>query len=727
MSGSELAITSAGVLTFASAPDYETKSSYTATVTASDGVNSTTQSITVSVTDVNDNSPVFTSSATFTAAENQTAIGTVTATDADGDAVTFIVSGSELAITSAGVLTFVSAPDYETKSTYTATVTATDGTYTTTQAITVNVTNVNDNGQVFTSSTTFSAVENQTAIDTVTATDRDGDSVTFTVSGSDLEITSAGVLTFASAPDYETKSTYTAKVTATDGTYIETQAITVNVTNVNDNAPVFNNNPTLSAPENQTSIYERIKATDADGDSVTFTVSGSELAMTSAGVLTFVSAPDYETKSTYTATVTATDGTYTTTQAITIGIRNVNEAPTFTSSSTFSAAERQTFIDGSIIATDDDGDSITYSISSGFIINSVTGVIRFTSNPDYETKSTYKAKATASDGTNSITQDIIVNILNVNDIPPVIANVDDDNDGFNDISVAENQTAVTTLTATTDHEDTKITWTMEEGVISGAPGVNYYNDLFAIGESTGVLTFKSAPDFESPLDSAGTNEYLIRVRATDDGGAEGVYATNQITSVGSDILVIVTNINDNSPIFTSSATFSANENQTAIGTVTATDADGGTVTFTVSGSELEITSAGVLTFASAPDYKTKATYTSTVTASDGTNTTTQDIIVNVNDASAFTSSISFSAEENQTTIDSVSVTDPENATLSYTLSGTDASSLAVSSSGVLSFGLASNCEFKNLDSATVAASDGTNSTTQDVTISVTDVNDALSV
>jgi serralysin len=82
-------------------PDYETKSSYTATVTASDGTNSTTQNITVNVTDVNE-APAFTSSATFSAAENQIAIGTVTATDADGDSVTFTVSGSELAITSAG-------------------------------------------------------------------------------------------------------------------------------------------------------------------------------------------------------------------------------------------------------------------------------------------------------------------------------------------------------------------------------------------------------------------------------------------------------------------------------------------------------------------------------------------------------------------------------------------------------------------------------------------------
>ena len=84
--------------------------------------------------------PVFTSSASFSAAENQTAIGTVTATDSDSSSITYTVSGSELAITSGGVLSFVSTPDYETKNSYTATVTASDGTNTTTQAVTVGVT-----------------------------------------------------------------------------------------------------------------------------------------------------------------------------------------------------------------------------------------------------------------------------------------------------------------------------------------------------------------------------------------------------------------------------------------------------------------------------------------------------------------------------------------------------------------------------------------------------------
>ncbi len=56
-----------------------------------DGVNDTTQAITVSVTNVNDIAPVITSAATFSAAENQIAIGSVVATDAEDDPLTYAV------------------------------------------------------------------------------------------------------------------------------------------------------------------------------------------------------------------------------------------------------------------------------------------------------------------------------------------------------------------------------------------------------------------------------------------------------------------------------------------------------------------------------------------------------------------------------------------------------------------------------------------------------------
>ena len=119
---------------------------------------------TVNVVDTT--APVITSSDTFVADENQTAIGTVTATDLQ--TVTFTVSGTELQITTGGVLTFVTAPDYETKSVYTATVTATDASSnSSTQDITVNV---NDVGGIDDDPATGTGTSTSTSTSTGTGT-----------------------------------------------------------------------------------------------------------------------------------------------------------------------------------------------------------------------------------------------------------------------------------------------------------------------------------------------------------------------------------------------------------------------------------------------------------------------------------------------------------------------------------------------------------------------------
>ena len=176
-------ITAEGVLTFVSAPDYETKPSYAATITVTDTENnSATQDITVNVTNVNDNPPVITSDAIYTLTENQTIIGTIVVTDPDNSDITFSIESWDnrdvdlMNIDSAsGLLSFNNPPDYEnpqdsnTGNNYLVRVIATDGIYSDTQDVRVNVTNENDVAPEFTSNATFSAVENQTSIGTVTA------------------------------------------------------------------------------------------------------------------------------------------------------------------------------------------------------------------------------------------------------------------------------------------------------------------------------------------------------------------------------------------------------------------------------------------------------------------------------------------------------------------------------------------------------------------------------
>ncbi|MFM6006811.1 MAG: cadherin domain-containing protein, partial [Sphaerospermopsis kisseleviana] len=119
--------TSTRVLSFKTAPDFEAlgsevgTNSYSVIVTATDtGSLIATQSVTVNVTNVEEigNPPVITNSSNFSVAENSTVVGTVTATDADaGDTLTYSISGGAdqglFTITNTGVLSFVTAPNFE--------------------------------------------------------------------------------------------------------------------------------------------------------------------------------------------------------------------------------------------------------------------------------------------------------------------------------------------------------------------------------------------------------------------------------------------------------------------------------------------------------------------------------------------------------------------------------------------------------------------------------------
>jgi len=149
------------------ASNYEVATFYNITVHADNGAGSVIDRvIAITITDVNEATPVITSngggaSASISIAENTTAVTTVTATDADGSAViTYSISGGADAAkfqigSSSGVLTFISAPDYETptdlgdtagNNTYVVIVQASDGTNTDTQTITVTVTDVGEGG-----------------------------------------------------------------------------------------------------------------------------------------------------------------------------------------------------------------------------------------------------------------------------------------------------------------------------------------------------------------------------------------------------------------------------------------------------------------------------------------------------------------------------------------------------------------------------------------------------
>ena len=192
-----------GEISTATLLDFETTPSYVLTVQAFDGNGRKTLStVTVTITDINDETPTFNSASYNGHVTENVAIGSsvMTVTASDGDAadtsLAYSLSGSQLnsshfSITSNGLIQTATNIDYEAVQVYSLTLTATDNANNTgTTTLIISVINAVDNDPVF-SSTSFSASVSEdsapgTSVVRVTASDDDlSDVITYTISGTD--------------------------------------------------------------------------------------------------------------------------------------------------------------------------------------------------------------------------------------------------------------------------------------------------------------------------------------------------------------------------------------------------------------------------------------------------------------------------------------------------------------------------------------------------------------
>lgn len=743
--------------------------------------------------------PVITSdgggiSASLTILENATFVTTVTASDANsGQSLTYsIAGGADAALFTidpvTGVVSFINAPDFENpadaggNNVYDIIVRATDnvGGFDE-QAIAITVTDVSEgsppviisNGGGATANVTID--ENSTAVATVQAEDTDGTMPTYSImGGADAALFTidpqTGLLAFINAPDYENpadagqNNVYNVIVQASDGINIDQQQIAVTVTNTNDNAPVITSagggaTASVGTTENATAVAT-VVATDADGATLTYSISGgADAALFTidpvTGALSFITAPDFEAPgdfngdNVYDVIVQASDGTNIDEQQIAVTVGNANDiTPVITSNgggatASVSINENSAAVT-TVTATDADGTNPVYSIVGGadaalFTIDPQTGSLVFINAPDFETpgdfdgNNIYDVIVQASDGVNSTQQQIAVSVGNVNDATPVITS--NGGGATASVSVAENTAAITTVTST-DADGPAPVYT----IIGGADAA-----LFTIDAQTGALQFLSAPDFEAPGDFNGDNIYDVIVQASD-----GINTDQQ------QIAVTVTNSNDNAPVISSAgggatAAVSAAENQRTVLTVTALDADGAAITYSiVGGADAALftinAQTGALEFIAAPDFEMptdadfNGIYDVTVRASDGTLFDDQAISVTVTNVAdnppvitsnggGATAAISIS--ENSAAVTTVGAVDPDGTTPTYSIiGGADAALFFIDpQTGALTF--INNPDFETpLDAdangiyeVIVRASDGVYFDDQALSVTVTDVNE----
>ena len=446
--------------------DYEQKNVYSVAVHVSDGNGGTASiGVAINVTDVNEtptaHAPEFIEgTATEREIPENTPAGRnigapVTATDEDEDVLTYTLSGADAAafgiVSTTGQLQTRAPLDYEQKNVYSVAVIVSDGTLTDTIGVAINVTDVAENrAPVFASSSTERSIPENTPAGRnigapVAATDADGDTLTYSIDGTDASafgiVSTTGQLKTSAPLNYEEKNAYAVTVIASDGTLTETISVAIKITDIDENTPpVFagGSSTTRAIPENTPAgvhIGEAVSAKDTDdGDTLTYTLRGTDAAAfeidSTTGQLKTQAPLDYETKNSYSVTVRASDGILTDTIRVTITIIDVDEgsAPVFAGNRTTRFVKENTpagqNIGSPVSATDKDDDTLTYTLSGlnavSFSIVSTTGQLKTRAPLDFEKKNAYTVIVTVSDGGRTDVITVAITILDVNEAPPTV-------------------------------------------------------------------------------------------------------------------------------------------------------------------------------------------------------------------------------------------------------------------------------------------------------------------
>jgi RHS repeat-associated protein len=373
---------SAPNLTYTPADNYHGTDNFTFRV--NDGaIDSAPATVGITVNRVN-HRPIA-SDQSLTTAEDTPSVITLTAADPDGDPLTYAVTsnpahgrliGSGATLTYRPNANFSGADSFSFK--------ANDGVIDSLPAvITITISSVNDapvaNGQ------TIATKKDESRAFVLTATDPDGDNLSYTVVDVPSHGTLSGAapnLTYTPASGYLGSDRITFKVS--DGT-LESTVATVSI-NVNSNNTAPSSLPQSVATDEDHAVNITLTANDADGNTLSYTVTSQPthgVLTGSAPALVYTPAENYNGSDHF--TFAASDGSLSSDPAnVAISVRPVNDAPTAEAQSIRTKqGQGKDFV---LVAHDIDGDALTYTVTTQPTHGSITGAapnLTYTPNADY--------------------------------------------------------------------------------------------------------------------------------------------------------------------------------------------------------------------------------------------------------------------------------------------------------------------------------------------------------
>ena len=384
---------------------------------ASDGSSKDSTSFTLTVTAVND-SPLITAVADDSTNEETEKGIVVGASDVDGDALTYSATSdtSGVAVT-ISTDTLKLTPSLNYTGTSVITVIVSDNALTDTTKFDFKVLNVND-APVIAAVSDVTFAEDTTGSLVLSATDIDGDAVTYSAKSSRPDIVTAvskDTLTLTPAANWNGVANITAY--ASDGTAKDSTSFKLTVTSVND-APVISAVPDDSTNEEIEKTIV-LSASDIDGDALTYTATSDTSAVgltVSSDTLKLTPALNYS--GTSVITVIVSDNALTDTTKFDFKVINVNDAPVIATVDDDSTQEDSDGKGLKLSASDVEGDALTYSAVSdttGLTVSVLNDSISLKPVPDYF--GTSIVKVFVSDGQLTDSTTFTFKVLNIQDAP----------------------------------------------------------------------------------------------------------------------------------------------------------------------------------------------------------------------------------------------------------------------------------------------------------------------
>ncbi|WP_123618718.1 hypothetical protein [Phaeobacter piscinae] len=362
------------------------------------------------------------------------AIGTLTASDPEGGALTFTVDDARFEVQGDGTLKLKDgiSLDYEAEPSVTVTVTATDaGGNSSDQAFTLTVSDADeDAGTLSLDNTTLSENDTGAAVGVVSSDAPGGGPYTFTVDDARFEVQGDGTLKLKDgiSLDYEAEPSVTVTVTATDaGGNSSDQAFTLTVTDVDEAPEGLSLSSSVVAENAAGAAIGTLTASDPEGGALTFTVDDARFEVQGDGTLKLKDgiSLDYEAEPSVTVTVTATDaGGNSSDQAFTLTVTDVDEAPEGLSLSSSVVAENAAGAAiGTLTASDPEGGALTFTVDDARFEVQGDGTLKLKDgiSLDYEAEPSVTVTVTATDaGGNSSDQQFNVSVTDVPVVPATV-------------------------------------------------------------------------------------------------------------------------------------------------------------------------------------------------------------------------------------------------------------------------------------------------------------------